>query len=82
MESHSKNIEYLWRPNDESVGTRAKYDLEAAHWYRSFKSAELQNRPISIRADLNVIGLFVQLVFTFLVLIVALVIDFVKWLRS
>ena len=74
--------DYKWRPNDNSVTTRLRYDLEAEHWYRSFNAAERKNKSTSISADFAVIGLFIQLVFTLLTLVVLSVIQLVKWLKS
>ena len=82
MDTQEQRQNYNWRPNDESVTTRTRYDLEADHWYRSFKSAELRHKPSSIKSDLGVIGLFISLVFSLLTLIVVLLIDFIKWVRS
>ena len=73
---------FPWRPNDNSSTTRLRYDLEAEHWYKSFKNAEKKHKPSSIRADLGVIGLFIQLAFTLLTLVVVSVIEFIKWLRA
>lgn len=73
---------YKWRPNDNSVTTRLRYDLEAEHWYKSFKSAEIKHKTTSINDSLNVIALFVSLVFSLLTLIVILFRDFIKWARS
>lgn len=82
MPTQGERQDYLWRPNDNSVTTRTRYDLEAEHWYSSFKAAERKHRPRSIKEDLSVIGLVFQLVFSLLALIVILVINFIKWLRS
>ena len=82
MPTQGERQDFLWRPNDNSVTTRTRYDLEAEHWYRSFKAAERKHKPSSFKADLGVIGLFIQLTFTLLTLIVVALIDFIKWLRS
>jgi hypothetical protein len=82
MATQGQRQDFLWRPNDNSVTTRTRYDLEAEHWVRAFKSAERKHRPSSIKADLNVIGLLIQLVFSLLLLIVLSVIEFFKWLKS
>lgn len=73
---------YKWRPNDESSTTRMRYDLEASHWYRSFKNAEREHKPSSISADLGVIGLFLSLISSLIVLIILSLVQFIKWLRS
>ncbi len=82
MATQEQRQNFNWRPNDESVTTRTRYDLEVDHWYRSFKSAELRHKPSSIKSDLGVIGLLVSLAFSLVTLVVALLIDFVRWVRS
>ena len=82
MTQGERENNYVWRPNDNSVTTRTRYDLEAEHWYKSFKSAELKHKPSSFKADLGVIGLFISLAFSLLTLVVVLIIDLIKWLRS
>lgn len=82
MPTQGERQDFLWRPNDNSVTTRTRYDLEAEHWYRSFKAAERKHRPRSFKEDLSVIGLVFQLVFSLIFLIVVSTIDFVKWARS
>ena len=82
MPTQGERQGFLWRPNDNSITTRTRYDLEAEHWYRSFRNAERKLKPSSFRSDLSVIGLFIQLTFTLLTLIVVALIDFIKWLRS
>ena len=77
-----RETQFIWRPNDNSVTTRTRYDLEAEHWYRSFKAAERKHRPTSFKSDLAVIGLLVSLVASLLVLVIVLIIDFIKWVRS
>lgn len=73
---------YLWKPNDYSSTTTLRYDLEAEHWYKSFKSAERKHKPSSISSNLGVISLFFQLTFTLLTLVVLGLIQLVKWVRS
>ncbi|WP_242093151.1 hypothetical protein [Aestuariivivens sediminicola] len=82
MATQGERQDYLWRPNDESSTTRMRYELEADHWYRAFKSAERKHRPTSLKSDLAVIGLIFSLVGSLLVLVIALIIEFVKWVRS
>ena len=51
--------DFKWRPNDNSVSTKVKYDLEAEHWYSSYKSAEIKYQ--SNENSLVVIGLILKL---------------------
>ena len=73
---------YNWRPNDNSSTTRLRYDMEAEHSYKSFKSAERKHKPSSISADLSVVGILIQLVFSLLTLIILGIIQIVQWIRS
>ncbi|MEM0519597.1 hypothetical protein [Aequorivita flava] len=71
---------YKWRPNDNSSTTRLRYDLEAEHWYKSFKNAELKHKPSSIGGELGVIVILLQLLFSLFVLVVLGLIKFLNWL--
>ena len=77
-----RDRQFIWRPNDNSVKTRLRYDLEAEHWYKSFKSAELKHKKTSLGDAFGVIGLIVSLVGSLIVLILLSLIELVKWLRS
>jgi len=44
MPTQSDRQNYQWRPNDNSVQTNLRYDLEAEHWTRAFKSAQMKQR--------------------------------------
>ncbi len=67
-----------FRPRDQSVSTKLKYETEAKLWIDAFKSTQV-SRPTSISADLNVIGVVISLAFSLITLVVLLVIDFIKW---
>lgn len=82
MATQGQRQEFLWRPNDNSVTTRTRYDLEAEHWHKSFKAAERKHKPRNIKEDLSVIGLIFQVVFSLIALIVLSIIELVKFLRS
>lgn len=71
---------FLWRPNDNSATTRVRYDLEAEHWLRSFKSAERSQRTTSFSSDLSAIGLFIGLFFNLISIIFMIVIKVLKWI--
>ena len=73
---------YQWRPNDNSSTTRLRYDLEAEHWTRAFKSAQKRSKPTSYAHDLSVIGAVVTILVSLLTLIVISIIDVVKRMRS
>lgn len=77
-----ENENYKWRPNDNSSSTRLKYDLEAEHWTRAFKSAQMKQQPVSFGESLSVINMVVKLIASLVLLVVLGIIDFVKWVRS
>ncbi|WP_411894275.1 hypothetical protein [Winogradskyella sp. A2] len=80
MPSQRERQEFLWRPNDNSVTTRTRYDLEAEHWVRAFKSA---TRPkATFTGSMSVIGLIFSLIFSILNVLVLVVINFIKWLKN
>jgi len=82
MATQGERQDFLWRPNDNSSTTLTRYSQEADLWYKAFKEAERKHRPTSLKNDLAVIGLLISLVGSLLVLVVVLVIDFIKWVRS
>ena len=79
MATQGQRQNFLWRPNDNSSTTLARYDLEAQHWTRAFKSASYSGGS-NFGADLAVIGLFINLAVTLCVLVVVLLTDLVKFL--
>lgn len=78
MEYKNDRQNFKWRPNDESITTRTRYDLEADHWYRSFKSAEMKYGSSSTTKDFEVIEMVFNLVFALLFLLVIILVDLVK----
>lgn len=81
MTQAEREAKFIWRPNDNSSTTLTRYSQEAEHWTRAFKDAERKYRPSSFKADLQVIGLFVSLVFSLLTLVVLGLKQLVKWIR-
>ena len=82
MASQGERQEFLHRPNDESVTTRLRYDLEVDHFYRSFKSAEIKHKKASISETLGVIGLVISLVGSLIILVLLGLKELINWLRS
>lgn len=82
MATQGERQDYLWRPNDNSVTTKTRYDQEAEHWYRAFKNAERKNRPTDYSGTLNTIGLLISLVVSLIILIIISIIQLFKWLRK
>jgi len=81
MVTQGDRQDYKWRPNDNSSTTRMRYDLEAEHWTRAFKSAEMKHRAVSPIESTEVIGILLKLVISLLVLVVLCLLDFFKWLK-
>lgn len=71
---------YQWRPNDESISTRLKYDLEVDHFYRSFLSA--QRKYSSKSNDFKTIKLVFSLSFNLVVLIILAVMQLIRFIKS
>ena len=76
---------YNWRPNDTSVQTNTRYDLEMDHWLNSFKG-NLKSGSAQTTASLGemfgYVGLFISLFINLLTLMVLLLIDFFNWVRK
>ena len=69
-----------FRPRDQSVATKMKYETEMKHWSDAFKSNQASNRPTNFAADLGVIGLFIGLLFNLLLIVVLSITNLFKWL--
>ena len=82
MSTQEQRQDFLWRPNDNSVTTRTRYDLEAEHWYKSFKAAERKYIPRNLKEVLSLIGLIFQLVFSLIVLRLNSVVELIKWAKN
>ena len=79
MQTAGERQNFQWRPNDNSATTRVKYDLEAEHWLRSFKSAEISQKSGSFASDLAGIGLVFGLVINLFNIVIILITMFLKW---
>jgi hypothetical protein len=82
MPTQGERQNFLWRPNDNSSTTLARYDQEAEHWYRAFKNAESKNRPVDYRGAFNAIGLIITFVVLVVGLAVMLIVKAIKWLNN
>ena len=78
MSTFKQRDNYNWRPNDNSVTTNLRYDLEAEHWAKSFNSAQMNYSSSAGSATL--VGLFISLVFHVIALVFILIYDGIKWL--
>lgn len=82
MATQAEKQDYRWRPNDTSSTTRLRYDLEAEHWARAFKSAQLKQQTSSYGESASIVGMLISLIASVIVLVVMGIVDFIKWLRS
>lgn len=73
---------YQWRPNDNSSSTRMRYDLEAEHWTKAFKSAQMKQQSVSLGESLSIINMLLNLIASLVLLVILSIVDFVKWVRS
>tara|TARA_R110000796_G_scaffold146955_3_gene263702 strand:- start:6065 stop:6433 length:369 start_codon:yes stop_codon:yes gene_type:complete len=80
MQTSGERQNFQWRPNDNSATTRVKYDLEAEHWLRSFKSAEMSQKNSSFSSDLNGIGLVFGLIINLFNITIMLITMFLTWI--
>ncbi|MBA6151451.1 DNA translocase FtsK [Gelidibacter maritimus] len=74
--------EFVWRPNDNSGSTLLKYELEAQHWTKAFKSAQRSQAPLNYGEVFTTIGIIIGLALTLLTIVVQLLMMFFKWLFS
>ena len=68
----------LWRPNDNSVKTNLRYDLEAKHWLRSIDNATPSPTP-TFGQVAGFLGLLLSFIFNLIHLIILIVVDAIKW---
>ena len=80
MENNRDN--YQWRPNDNSVTTQTRYDLEIEHYIRSIKSAQIDANTTSVGGSVTFIVTLIKFIFNLIHLIVLIIIDAVKWIRN
>jgi hypothetical protein len=75
------NNNFQWRPNDNSATTNLRYDLEAAHWVKSFKSASA-NTSVSLAEAFGIIGLILAFALTLVFLILQIIVEIITWVRK
>ena len=82
MENNKGNEKFIWRENDESSSTLLKYELEASHWVRAFKSAERKHNSAPIGETIGVIGLVLSLILHLILLFVLSITSLIKYLKK
>jgi len=82
MATQAERQDYKWRPNDNSIQTNLRYDLEAEKWSKAFKSAQRKQQSVSFSESVSVIGMVISLIASLVVLVVMGIIDFYKWLTK
>jgi len=75
----SNRDNFQWRPNDNSVTTNLRYDLEAKHWMKAFNSASLSSSS-SGGSFFMVIGLLISMSVNIITLIVLGIVELIKWI--
>ncbi|EPR73427.1 hypothetical protein ADIWIN_1457 [Winogradskyella psychrotolerans RS-3] len=82
MENKNGNEKFIWRENDESSSTLLKYDLEASHWIRAFKSAERKHTSAPISETFGTIALVFELILNLILLIILSLTQLIRFLRK
>jgi len=82
MATQDERQEFIFPPNDNSAQTNLRYDLTAEKWTRAFKSAQISTSSPSFGSSVTFIVTLIKFVFNIVLLVVILIIDFVKWIRS
>jgi hypothetical protein len=82
MKNNKETQNFNWRENDESSSTLLKYDLEASHWVRAFKSAERKHTSAPIGETFGTIGLVLSLILNLVVLLVLTIKSLLNYLKN
>lgn len=80
MATQGQRQNFMWRPNTNDSTTLARYDQEAQHWVKAFKSASAP-KPNFLNA-LGVVGLVLSLVINLVWLLVFALGKFFTWAFS
>lgn len=83
MSTQRERQNYAWRPNDTSSTTNLRYDLEAKHWLKAFKSAESSGGTgVSGNwgASFAVIGLIIHFIVVAIWFVLVIVVDLIVWI--
>ena len=82
MPTQGERQQFLWRPNDNSSTTRARYDLEAEHWVKAFESTgckrTIHKNSGSFSKNIAGLGLLFPAVFDLLSLLFTLLSNIFK----
>ncbi len=77
----SDRQDYKWRPNDNSVQTKLRYELEAKHWTDALKSASV-NSTASLGTTLGVVGLIISLLLNIILFCLICLVDISVFIRK
>lgn len=80
MSTQDRN-NFQWRPNDNSVTTNLRYDLEMNHWLRSLKSSTVSS-TFKFSSSFIVIGLIISLVLNIIFFILICLSDIIVWIGN
>jgi hypothetical protein len=83
MATQGERQNYNWRPNDNSIKTNLRYDLEMNHWLKSMKSSSSGNGSgVSGNwgATFAVIGLILNFLVIAIWFILILISDLIVWI--
>ncbi len=71
-----------FRPRDQSVSTKLKYETEAQHWADAFNSTRPTNRPPNFAKDFASLGLVVGLFINLIIIVVLSLTNLFKWITK
>ena len=77
----SDRQDYKWRPNDNSVQTKLRYELEAKHWTNALKSASV-NSTASFSQAFGVVGMIISLLLNIVLFCLICLVDFSVFIRK
>ena len=71
-----------FRPRDQSVSTKLKYETEAKLWSDAFKASHSKPRSASFSETMGNLGLVISLLFNLILIVVLSLTNLFKWISK
>ena len=78
MSTQNKN-NFQWRPNDNSVTTNLRYDLEMNHWLKSLKGSTVSS-AFKFHPSIMIIGIIFSLALNIILFVLLTLSDLIVWI--
>lgn len=79
MSTQNGNNNFQWRPNDNSVTTNLRYDLEMNHWLKSLNTSSVKS-TFQFSSSFVVIGMIISLFLNLIFFILICLSDVIVWI--